>query len=104
MQDFTAFDLDEFVAGKSKGWTFWNCEPSTFPWDYGAVEHAYILQGKFSVQYEGADPVTLVAGDFVRYCLLEVFAEDMLSDLPSAAGVTNSGYLAIKPCNCMVFA
>jgi len=67
LKDFTAFDLDEFVAGKSKGWTFWNCEPSTFPWDYGAVEHAYILQGKFSVQYEGADPVTLVAGDFVKF-------------------------------------
>lgn len=65
MQDFTAFDLDQYVAGKSKTWTFWNCEPSTFPWDYAAVEHAYILQGKFSVQYEGADPVTLVAGDFV---------------------------------------
>ena len=65
MQDFTAFDLDQYVAGKSKSWTFWNCEPSEFPWEYSSVEHAYILQGKFSVQYEGADPVTLVAGDFV---------------------------------------
>ena len=65
LQDFTAFDLDQYVAGKSKSWTFWNCEPSEFPWEYGSVEHAYILQGKFSVQYEGAEPVTLVAGDFV---------------------------------------
>lgn len=72
VQDFTAFDLDEFVAGKSKAWTFWNCEPSTFPWEYGSVETAYILQGKFSVQYEGADPVTLVAGDFVSVLCVEL--------------------------------
>jgi uncharacterized cupin superfamily protein len=31
------------------------------------VEHAYILQGKFSVQYEGAEPVTIEAGDFVSF-------------------------------------
>lgn len=67
LKDFTAFDLDQYVAGSSKNWTFWNCEPSTFPWEYGSVEHAYILQGKFSVQYEGAEPVTIVAGDFVKF-------------------------------------
>ncbi|KAL0035447.1 hypothetical protein WJX77_006587 [Trebouxia sp. C0004] len=67
LKDFTAFDLDQYVAGGSKSWTFWNCEPSTFPWEYGSVEHAYILQGKFSVQYEGAEPVTIEAGDFVKF-------------------------------------
>ncbi|KAL0044400.1 hypothetical protein WJX82_004103 [Trebouxia sp. C0006] len=67
LKDFTAFDLDQYVGGGSKSWTFWNCEPSTFPWEYGSVEHAYILQGKFSVQYEGAEPVTIEAGDFVKF-------------------------------------
>ncbi|KAL0019755.1 hypothetical protein WJX79_000229 [Trebouxia sp. C0005] len=67
LKDFTAFDLDQYTAGGSKSWTFWNCEPSTFPWEYGSVEHAYILQGKFSVQYEGAEPVTIEAGDFVSF-------------------------------------
>ncbi|DBA81121.1 TPA: hypothetical protein ACH3X2_007093 [Trebouxia sp. C0005] len=67
LKDFTAFDLDQYTAGGSKSWTFWNCEPSTFPWEYGSVEHAYILQGKFSVQYEGAEPVTIEAGDFVKF-------------------------------------
>ena len=53
LQKFTAFNLDEFVAGKSKTWTFWNCDPSEFPWSYAKDEYAYVIAGKFSVQYEG---------------------------------------------------
>ena len=55
LQKFTAFDLDEFVAGKSKSWTFWNCDPSEFPWSYAKDEYAYVLAGQFYVTYEGAD-------------------------------------------------
>lgn len=65
LQDFTAFDMDAYVAGKDKKWQFWNCEPSSFPFAYDKVEHLYMLAGKFSIQYEGAEPVTIVAGDFV---------------------------------------
>ena len=57
LQKFTAFNLDEFVAGKSKTWTFWNCDPSEFPWSYAKDEYAYVIAGKFSVQYEGECPV-----------------------------------------------
>ena len=58
MQKFTAFNLDEFVAGKSKTWTFWNCDPSEFPWSYAKDEYAYVIAGKFSVQYEGECPMS----------------------------------------------
>lgn len=65
MQQYTAFDMDAYIAGTSKKWQFWNCEPSSFPFAYDKVEHLYMLAGKFSIQYEGAQPVTVVAGDFV---------------------------------------
>jgi len=65
VQDFTAFDMDAYIAGKDKKWQFWNCEPSLFPFAYDKVEHLYMLAGKFTIQYEGAEPVTIVAGDFV---------------------------------------
>ncbi|DBB15799.1 hypothetical protein WJX82_009817 [Trebouxia sp. C0006] len=66
LKDFTAFDMDAYVVGKDKKWQFWNCEPSSFPFAYDKVEHLYMLAGKFSIQYEGAEPVTIVAGDFVK--------------------------------------
>jgi len=67
LETFTAFDLDTFVAGKSRSWTFWNCGPSTFPWEYSDVEHAIILEGKFTVQYEEGEAVEINAGDFVQF-------------------------------------
>lgn len=72
LQDYTAFNLDTIIAGKSKQWQFWNCEPSSFPYVYDTVEHLYMLAGKFTIQYEGAEPVTIVAGDFVGYPSLQV--------------------------------
>lgn len=53
LQKFTAFNLDEFVAGKSKSWTFWNCDPSEFPWSYAKDEYAYVIAGQFYVTYDG---------------------------------------------------
>lgn len=53
MQKFTAFNLEDFVAGKSHSWTFWDCAPSEFPWTYSKDEYAYVLAGQFYVTYEG---------------------------------------------------
>ena len=53
LQKLTAFSLDDFVAGKSKVWTFWDCAPSEFPWTYSKDEYAYVLAGQFYVTYEG---------------------------------------------------
>ena len=53
-QSTTAFSLDDFMAGKSKKWYFWDCAPSEFPWSYHkGGEDAYILEGQFYVTYEG---------------------------------------------------
>ena len=53
-QSTTAFSLDDFMAGKSKKWYFWDCAPSEFPWSYSkGGEDAYILEGQFYVTYEG---------------------------------------------------
>ena len=59
LQKFTAFDLDEFVAGKSKSWTFWNCDPSEFPWSYAKDEYAYVIAGQFYVTYDGEIPCSM---------------------------------------------
>ena len=59
LQKFTAFDLDEFVAGKSKSWTFWNCDPSEFPWSYAKDEYAYVIAGQFEVTYDGEVPCSM---------------------------------------------
>ena len=59
LQKFTAFDLDEFVAGKSKSWTFWNCDPSEFPWSYAKDEYAYVIAGQFYVTYDGEVPCSM---------------------------------------------
>ena len=64
LQKFTAF-----VAGKSKTWTFWNCDPSEFPWSYAKDEYAYVLAGKFSVQYEGQFPCVISEMMGYRVCL-----------------------------------
>ena len=59
LQKFTAFDLDEFVAGKSKSWIFWNCDPSEFPWSYAKDEYAYVIAGQFYVTYDGGIPCSI---------------------------------------------
>lgn len=53
LQKLSAFNLDEYVAGKSKVWTFWDCAPSEFPWTYSKDEYAYVIAGQFYVTYEG---------------------------------------------------
>ncbi|KAK9805946.1 hypothetical protein WJX73_007591 [Symbiochloris irregularis] len=63
----TPFNLDDYVAGKSPKWTQWDCDPSTFPWEYDSVEYAYVIAGQFFVTYEGGDAVEINAGDFVRF-------------------------------------
>lgn len=53
LQKLTAFNLDDYVAGKSMVWTFWDCAPSEFPWTYSKDEYAYVIAGQFYVTYEG---------------------------------------------------
>ena len=48
------------------GWSGWECEPSTFDWEYSADETAHVLEGKVKVKtpYE---EVEINAGDIVTF-------------------------------------
>ncbi|MEW5766640.1 MAG: cupin domain-containing protein [bacterium] len=47
-------------------WSPWECEPSTFPWEYPADETAYVLEGKVKVQTPGGE-VEIKAGDLAHF-------------------------------------
>lgn len=36
-----------------KEWSTWECEPSSFPWQYSEQETAFIYEGDVIVTYEG---------------------------------------------------
>lgn len=72
LQKFTAFDLSEFVAGKSKTWTFWNCDPSEFPWSYAKDEYAYVLAGQFYVTYDGRQSRACTGYFCLLFCQLSM--------------------------------
>jgi len=48
-------------------WSFWECEPSKFDWEYSSEETAYILKGKVLVTPENGEPVEINAGDLVVF-------------------------------------
>jgi hypothetical protein len=48
------------------GWSPWECEPSTFDWEYTTAEQAYVLEGKVKVKTEGGE-VLIQKGDLVRF-------------------------------------
>jgi hypothetical protein len=49
------------------GWPIWEKEASTFPWTYDCDEICYILEGEVVVTPDGGEPVTIRAGDLVRF-------------------------------------
>ena len=34
-------------------WSPWECEPSSFPWEYGDRETAYVFEGRVTVEDAG---------------------------------------------------
>ncbi len=48
-------------------WPVWEKEVSRFPWTYDCDEVCYILEGEVTVTPEGGEPVTIRAGDLVRF-------------------------------------
>jgi uncharacterized cupin superfamily protein len=49
-----------------EAWSAWECEPSTFDWEYDMDETAYVKEGKVTVETdEGA--VDIKAGDIVTF-------------------------------------
>ena len=47
-------------------WGTWECEPSTFPWEYDSTETCYILEGKARVKTP-EEEVEFGKGDLVVF-------------------------------------
>ncbi len=56
--------LDQLGIGS---WGTWECEASTFPWQYADRETAYVFEGRVTVETEDGDVVTIEAGDLVTF-------------------------------------
>ncbi len=49
-----------------KSWPIWECEPSTFPWEYSEKETCYILEGEVTVKTDDQE-VSFGPGDMVIF-------------------------------------
>ena len=47
-------------------WSTWECEPSTFDWEYNSDERAYVLEGKVKVNTPAGE-VEINKGDLVLF-------------------------------------
>lgn len=56
------------VEKVTKDWDFWQCEPSTFDWEYFNTETCYILEGEATIRTEDeTGEVDIEAGDLVTF-------------------------------------
>lgn len=49
-----------------KSWSPWECDPSTFDWEYDCDESAYVLEGKVKVKTP-EEEVEIKKGDIVHF-------------------------------------
>jgi len=50
----------------TKDWDFWQCEPSTFDWEYFNTETCYMIEGEVTVATETGE-IDIKAGDLVTF-------------------------------------
>lgn len=48
-------------------WGTWECEPSTFPWQYDDRETCYVYEGRVTVDTEDGDTIEIEPGDLVVF-------------------------------------
>lgn len=48
-------------------WSPWECEPSTFDWEYSTDERAYVLEGKVKITTEDGKEVEINKGDLALF-------------------------------------
>lgn len=48
-------------------WSLWECEPSTFPWQYDETETAYVFEGDVIVETDDGEKVSIGPGDLVTF-------------------------------------
>jgi uncharacterized cupin superfamily protein len=51
---------------KVSDWSPWECEPSTFDWQYDCDESAYILEGRVKVK-TAEEEVEIKKGDIIHF-------------------------------------
>ncbi len=56
--------LDSLGVGN---WSSWECEPSTFPWEYQDKETCYVFEGKVTVQTPDGLEAHIGPGDLVTF-------------------------------------
>ncbi|MDD5458801.1 MAG: cupin domain-containing protein [Phycisphaerae bacterium] len=56
----------EQEKNQMSGWPVWNCEPSTFDWEYTEKETCLLIEGKVTVSDENGS-VSFGAGDLVIF-------------------------------------
>ncbi len=57
-------ELDNLGIGS---WSPWECEKSTFHWQYDQEEWCYLFEGRVKVKTEAGDEVEVKRGDLVKF-------------------------------------
>ena len=60
-------DEEKLESMNVRNWGTWECEPSSFDWEYDSDERAYVLEGKVRVTPEGGSAVEIGKGDLVLF-------------------------------------
>jgi uncharacterized cupin superfamily protein len=60
-------DQKELDALNISSWGTWECDPSTFPWEYDDRETCYVFEGKVTVETSDGEKVEIEPGDLVVF-------------------------------------
>ena len=50
-----------------KSWPIWECDPSSFPWQYEEKETCLILEGDATITTEDGEVYKIKSGDLVKF-------------------------------------
>lgn len=59
-------DEKELQSLNIESWSPWECEPSTFDWEYDSQEWCYLYEGKARIKTQGEE-VEINKGDLVKF-------------------------------------
>ncbi|HTY25816.1 MAG TPA: cupin domain-containing protein [Desulfomonilaceae bacterium] len=60
-------DKSKLDALDIRNWSPWECEPSSFPWEYDETETAYVFEGRVTVETPEGEKVEVGPGDLVTF-------------------------------------
>lgn len=69
IKDITVKKPTEAEIAKCQTWPIWECQPSTFDWDYTQTETCLIIEGQVTItdRPAGQDSVSFGPGDLVIF-------------------------------------